>query len=176
MTFIDKKSSLDKTAPASMPESRKLADIIRAETCLVLPRDATVREATELMCRYHCGAVGVAGDDEQVIGIVTDRDILKKVISRNRDPRRVKVSDIMIPDPETIDVSSDANAALDMVANSNSRYLPVVENDRLVAILDVRDLYEEVRRILAQEIDQRDMLLSFVFHEPYGGYPHCKHL
>lgn len=178
MTYIHKQinpGAAKKAVACDNPTSKKLSEIIRTNSCLVLPAEATIREATELMCRYNCGAVGVVDAGEQIIGIVTDRDILKKVISRNRNPRKVMVAEIMERAPETIDINSDANMALDIVANGTSRYLPVVKDNRLAAILDVRDLYEEVRRVMAQEIDQRDMLLSYVFHEPYGGYPHCRH-
>ena len=80
----------------------------------------------------------------------------------------------MINNPECIDHASDANAALDIVATRGYRYLPVLKEGRMIAILDVRDLYEEVRRIMTQALDQKDLLLSYVFHEPYGGYPHFR--
>lgn len=149
-------------------DSKTLARVVRRDSLLVLPPGATVHEAAQLMCKYGCGAVGVVDGSEKLLGLVTDGDILRKVVTLGRDPHGVAVEQVMTTEIDTIDLSCDANDALGVVSRSGHRYLPVMEDGRLAGILDVRDLYEEVRRVMDRSLAQKDALLHYMFHEPYG--------
>lgn len=153
----------------SLEKSKTLGRVIRDASLLTLPPDASVREATALMSKHHCGAVGVVDENQNLIGILADRDIIRNVVCSGKNPDETDVGSVMTGDPETIDFSCDANDALEVISRLGYRYLPVLKDGKMAGILDVRDLYEEVRRLMRQALEHKDMLLNYVFHEAYGA-------
>jgi len=106
---------------------------------IVAKPEATIREAAQIMSQFRIGCLLVMKDDK-VVGIVTESDIIGKVVAANKDPERVRLEDIMsrniistTPD-ETIE-----DAAEKMVENKIKR-LPVLEEGRLVGIITATDL------------------------------------
>jgi CBS domain-containing protein len=86
--------------------------------------DATVKEAAELMGELDVGALP-AGGEERVEGIVTDRDILYRVVARGLDPTRVRVRDILSRPVIACGEDDSVTAAMDMMAANHIRRMPV---------------------------------------------------
>jgi CBS domain-containing protein len=69
-----------------------------------------------------------------------------------RDPATTLVSEVMTPDPITIAPETTVQRALDIMAEKGFRHLPVVEEDRIVAIVSIRDLYRSVKDQMETDI------------------------
>jgi CBS domain-containing protein len=100
---------------------------------------ASVQEAATLMGEIEVGALPV-GSAAELAGIVTDRDILYRLVARGRDPAAVTVGEIMSRPVVTCRPDEPIEAALDRMAANHLRRLPVMANDAVVGWLTLADI------------------------------------
>jgi len=99
---------------------------------------ASVREAAELMKKKGIGNCIVV--DEKPIGIITESDILKKVVAENKKASKVLVEEIMVTPIIVIDPYVDIEEAMKTMSKCNIRRLPVVEDGNLIGIITIKDI------------------------------------
>jgi CBS domain-containing protein len=95
---------------------------------LTSPPEATVFDAVSAMSERNYGCVIVIDPDESVIGVVTERDIMNKLVGRGLDPKATKLSDIMTRDPRLARETDDMMDWLRIMSNERFRRLPVVDD------------------------------------------------
>lgn len=101
--------------------------------------EESVADAARHMWEHQTGSLLVTTEAGGLVGIITERDILKAVAS-GMDLTATSVRDIMAPDPVTISASSSLREAAKLMTEHWIRHLPVVEKERLVGIVSQRDL------------------------------------
>ncbi len=120
--------------------------------------DATVLEAARRMVTEDVGSLPVVREEE-VVGMVTDRDLVLHVLAKDLDPHLVAVSEICTDTPITIGPEDELDVALQRMAKDQVRRLPVVEGGRLVGILAQADVartaHPESTGRLVEEISER---------------------
>jgi len=99
----------------------------------------TAVEAAKVMASEDVGSVPVV-KDSRLVGLVTDRDLVVRVLAEGRDPNSTTVGEIASSDLETVSPDDDLDAALRKMASSKVRRLPVVEGDQLVGIVAQADV------------------------------------
>jgi CBS domain-containing protein len=102
---------------------------------------ATAAEAAERMKSENVGTVLVL-DSGLVRGLVTDRQIVTKVVALGRDPAKVSVTEFMTKNPITVDQDSEIYEAAKIMGEQGYRRIPVVENGKPVGIISTADLAE----------------------------------
>ncbi len=121
------------------------------------PPSATVVEVARVMKQEDVGSVPVVEGD-RLVGMVTDRDIVIRVIADGKDVESTTVSDIVSSDVVTVDPDTSIDQALDLMSENQVRRLPVVEDGRLVGIVAVADVAraadEEKTGEVVQDISQ----------------------
>jgi CBS domain-containing protein len=100
---------------------------------------ASVVEAAQLMREQHIGSLPIT-DDEQLVGMITDRDIATRVVAQAVDHTKTSVGDVSSRDLITVEPDRDLDEALQLMARHQVRRLPVVENGRLVGIVAQADI------------------------------------
>lgn len=100
---------------------------------------ATVVDAAKVMASEDVGSVPVVKDG-RLAGVVTDRDIVVRVLAEGRDPTSTTVGEVASSDLETVSPDDDLNTALRKMASSKVRRLPVVDGDELVGIVAQADV------------------------------------
>jgi CBS domain-containing protein len=108
-----------------------------AEVISVEPT-STVAEAATLMGQRHAGSALVMNGD-RLEGIFTERDVLR-ALAADFDSGHHPVSHWMTADPATIGPDASAGAALDQMLGAGYRHLPVVEEERVIGVVSIRDL------------------------------------
>jgi CBS domain-containing protein len=101
--------------------------------------NATVAEAAKVMAQEDVGPVPIV-EDGRLVGIVTDRDIVVRVVAEGRDPNTTTVREIASTELVTVSPDDDLDEALSLLAERQVRRLPVVEGDRLVGIVAQADI------------------------------------
>jgi CBS domain-containing protein len=120
----------------SMLEGRRL---------IVLSPGQTVREAAGVLTAHGIGAAPVVAG-ERLVGVFTERDILRRVVAAGRDADAATVGDVMTADPRTIDAATSLVSAFAIMVEGRFRHLPVVDGSgRAVAMLSMRDIPVEHR-------------------------------
>jgi CBS domain-containing protein len=123
-------------------------DIMTKQIVCCVPED-NVEHAATLMRTEDVGPIPVveSHDSMKLIGIVTDRDLVMKVIAEGRDAKSTFVKDAMTPHPVTCRSDEDVDKALTLMAERKVRRIPVVdENDRLVGIIAQADIATRVSK------------------------------
>ena len=102
----------------------------------------TAMEAAEMMRREDVGLVPVASDDgRKLIGVLTDRDIVVKVVAEGRDLRSTAVTDVMSTDVVTCLPQESVEAVMELMATRQVRRIPIVDRDgALVGIVAQADV------------------------------------
>ncbi|HLB01885.1 MAG TPA: CBS domain-containing protein [Nitrospiria bacterium] len=125
----------------------QLRDIMKRDVISVFP-DSTITEAARMMEEHNIGCVLVVKDG-QAKGILTDRDIVLKVIARGSDPTLTKTADVMQPHVISASPDTDILDASRLMTLHHVRRLPIQEAGQLLGIVSVMDL----ARVIQEEVD-----------------------
>jgi CBS domain-containing protein len=101
-----------------------------------------VVEAAQLMQNHRVGCLVVTDVQEKMVGILSERDILKWVANASPTSFRQKVEDIMTRNVVSVSPKTPACDSRQIMLQNNIRHLPIVENDRAVGVLSIRDVME----------------------------------
>ena len=122
---------------------------------------ATVLEVIELLKEYNLGAVVVSPDGREVSGIVTERDIVRRLLE-GTDFLNGPVSAIMTTDVQTCTAQDSVQSLMTIMTERRIRHLPVVDdNGRMTGIVSIGDA---VKSHITQIEFERDQLSSYVSH------------
>lgn len=102
--------------------------------------DSTVLEAAEKMARLDVGALPICGPDHKLKGMLTDRDIVTKVLAAGKDPAQCKAGELAQGEAVTIGADDDAQEILHTMAQHKVRRLPVIDGHDLVGIVAQADV------------------------------------
>ncbi|AGI68358.1 hypothetical protein OAN307_c27830 [Octadecabacter antarcticus 307] len=91
--------------------------------------DTSIFDAVTSMSEKNFGAVIVVDPDKKVLGVVTERDVMNKLVALELDARKTAVSDIMTKDPRVASESDDMLDWLRIMSNERFRRLPVVDDN-----------------------------------------------
>lgn len=116
----------------------KVREVMTTNVVTAMP-ETTLEEIAMMMKTEDTGAIPVV-DEGELIGIVTDRDIVVRCVAEGRDPSEVSAEDIITEDVEVVDRDTDAAEALEIMGRRQIRRLPVVENGELVGMVSLGDL------------------------------------
>jgi CBS domain-containing protein len=132
-----------------------------------LGENTLAREAAVAMMEMNVAAVAVTGEDERLVGIVTERDLTRRVMASRRDPDTVVLAEIMTADPQTLRPGDNAMDALTIMRDGHYRHLPVVDDDRFaVAMISIRHIYAAVKLELEEDVRLRE---QYIAGESYGA-------
>jgi CBS domain-containing protein len=132
----------------------RVADVMRAEPPVVSPED-TVQRAVQLMREADLGGLPVR-DGDQLMGMVTDRDIALRVVTEARDPRQTRVRDVMTPDVPFVFEDDKVEHVAEDMAGRRLRRLPVLNHEkRLVGVISLADLVRRDHNVLADNASDR---------------------
>jgi len=118
--------------------SLKVKDLM-VENVITIEAEIPVRDAVKLMNRHEIGSLVVV-KDKKPIGIVTERDMLKRVLSTTRDPRALEVCEIMSKPLVVMEPEMNIGDAVKLMFEHKIKKLPVVKKEHLVGIISLTDV------------------------------------
>jgi CBS domain-containing protein len=122
--------------------SLKVEDIM-AKTVITVDAEATVREAVAIMDEHEIGCLVIV-QDETPVGIVTERDMLKRVLLKTKDTSITKVSEIMSTPLVLGEPQMNVQEAVRLMLEKKIKKLPIMQNSHLVGLLTLTDLARSV--------------------------------
>lgn len=99
----------------------------------------SLEECSKIMANDHVGSLLIK-EDNVLKGIVTEQDIVRKAVAVGLDPRKTSVFTIMVKELTTITTEKDIYDALVLMKKLNIRQLPVMENEKMVGLLTLKDI------------------------------------
>jgi signal-transduction protein with cAMP-binding, CBS, and nucleotidyltransferase domain len=116
--------------------------------------DSTVFDAISRMVELNIGSLLVVDEDGDLVGIMTERDYLRKVALLGRTSRTTPVSEIMTSGVLTVSRWSEVDDCLTLMTQRRIRHLPVIERGRTIGVVSVGDLVKQKLNIQRFEIEQ----------------------
>lgn len=121
--------------------------------------DLSVFDAIKLMADRLVGSLLVM-NDEELRGIVTERDYARKVIIKGRSSETTTVSEIMSTEVLTTSSSQTVNQCMELMTERRIRHLPVVEDNRVIGMISIGDLVQAIIADQQEEIEQLESYIS----------------
>jgi CBS domain-containing protein len=139
----------------------RISDVIRAKgnAVVTVQPDMDVRALLAVLAEHRIGAVVVSSDGTRVDGIVSERDIVRALADRGAAVISEPVSAIMTTEVQTCTPESPVVELMSVMTHGRFRHVPVVVDDRLVAIVSIGDIVKN--RVGELEIE-RDSLTSYI--------------
>lgn len=105
----------------------------------------TVFEALELMCERNVGALLVMDDQQQFVGIFTERDYARKVVLRGKASKKTMIREIMTSNPVTVSCDTSIDDCMAFMTDKFIRHLPVLDDQqKLVGIISIGDVVKYI--------------------------------
>lgn len=120
------------------PVSLKIDDVMIKEV-ITINENSTVKEAAEVMNKFEIGCL-ITVKKGKAMGIVTERDLLKRVVANSKDAKKTMVKDIMTSPLVVVEPSMDLEEAVKLMFQMKIKKLPVVEGKRLVGLVSLTDI------------------------------------
>jgi len=121
-----------------MKTGYSVADAMTKKPVAVSPNDG-LEKISQIMAKEHVSSLPVKTNGN-LLGIITEQDIVRNVVAKGIDPYSKKVSDIMAKDLVTIEPNKDIYEALIIMRDKNFRHLPVMDGDKMVGFLTIKDI------------------------------------
>ncbi len=135
---------------------KTVGEIVRGRSLLHVQAKSTVFEAIEFMSEKRIGAVPVLRD-RALVGVFSERDLMTRVVVPGRDPRKTTIAEVMTQDLVVAQASDVHEHAVAKMAQRGCRHLPVIEGEKLLGFLSLRDL-------LQVEIEEQAESLAMMEH------------
>ncbi|WP_327117185.1 CBS domain-containing protein [Nocardia sp. NBC_01730] len=114
-------------------------EIMSVDVQCVRSSDSVVA-AAQRMAELNVGALPICGEDDRLKGMLTDRDIVLKVVAERKDPLGVDAGELAEGVPVTVDATDDVRKVMSVMSQYQVRRVPVLENHRLVGIIAQADV------------------------------------
>ncbi len=134
----------------------------RSPVVHVLAPDQNVASAIEIMARHQVGVIAVCEADE-LIGIFSERDLLRRVVAKAKAPEKTLLREVMTPQPVTAAPDEERQSAIRKMQAVGCRHLPIVVNGIIIDMLSMRDL-------LAMEVEEQAQEIEALREYIHGSY------
>jgi len=131
----------------------------------IRPSD-TVKNAAQIMNENRIGSLVVVSGTGEVVGIITERDILTDIVAESKNAEDVKIEEIMTKNIITISPEKSLEDAADVMTENKIKKLPVVENGKLIGIITATDLISYENKL----IEKISTILTVAPMKNIGGY------
>ncbi len=128
--------------------TNKTAKDLMVEGLVTARGDEFIDEVVKKMSDRNIGSIVIVNEDLKVLGIFTERDVLKKVVATNMTTSSVLVSEVMTKSPETLPVDATLYEILSLMYMKNIRHVPIVVDNKLVGMISLKDASAVFRDIL----------------------------
>jgi CBS domain-containing protein len=136
-----------------------IKDVIRDREPYSMKASASVMEAAEFMAGRRIGAVCVLDEDGKLMGVFSERDLLKRVVVPRLDAANMQLGEVTSPLRAVIRCDETPHQALERMEQIGSRHLPVIDGDKWVGMLSMRDL---LRVELSEQGDELKLLHEYI--------------
>ena len=125
--------------------AKKARDIM-SDDCTCVGENDSVLDAAKQLAKLDVGALPICGEDDRLKGMLTDRDIVVKVLAEGKDPASTKAGELGTGDGTVVTIGADdsVDEALATMSKNQVRRLPVIDGKKLVGIVSQADIARNI--------------------------------
>jgi CBS domain-containing protein len=127
---------------------------------LTIPDTASVSDAAKIMSTQHVGCLLVVNSQSELVGILSERDVLRDVVAKAADPMSLSVSDIMKTGVVTCTMDTTITQAQKLMARHRIRHLPILEGDDPIGMVSSRDVHAHKLAVTEALAEQQSRVLN----------------
>ena len=146
-------------------DTKIVPGVVKEQSIATLNPADSVMDAVTMMSDRKIGAVIIVDNNAKLAGIFTERDLVNRVVAKGLDAATMPLSKVMTADPDTLGPDDTAMNALDLMSARRYRHLPVVDGDKVIGMVSIRDLFNVVKKQLEEDLRERE---KFIFGSDYG--------
>jgi CBS domain-containing protein len=143
----------------------RLKNLIERQKLVTGLPSATVFETVRIMTEGEVGAIPIIEDDV-LVGVLSERDLLRRVVAAERDPKQTFISEVMTREVVTATLEDHVDTCLEKMKRAGCRHLPVETDGRVIAMIAMRDL---LRDELEEQTDEIRFLRAYLHQNPLRG-------
>ena len=128
--------------------------------------EASLMDALSSMLEHNIGSLVVLDATGKLVGIISERDMLRAVHGHSQDWAAIKVSAVMTTRVLTTKAKDKVNKAMDLMTSNRIRHLPVLDEERLVGVLSIGDI---IKANLTETAYQNELLKNYIKNWPQQG-------
>ena len=146
-----------------------IVEEVMTKNVVTIDCNKSVYEACKIYSTHHVGSL-VVMEKDIIVGIVTERDTIERVILQNKNPKKTKVRDIMTSNIKTVHALAPLNKAAKIMKENKIKKLPVILNNEIVGIITETDLtrtidaysgaFEELTRFYVESKDSIEKIID----------------
>ena len=121
---------------------KSLKEILISQTILTVKSGTSIYDVTCYMAKHNIGLVPVLGDDGKLLGVFSERDLVRRVIAKGLDLNNSNVDDVMTKDLLVADINQTHEQCLKKMKEKGTRHILIVDQEKLAGILSIKDLLE----------------------------------
>jgi len=140
----------------------RICDLIKDQNTFQAELGHTVLETVRTMVEHNIGAVPVLHNGK-LVGIFSERDLMKRVVAESRDPRSTCMAEVMTDDPLTVSMNEDLEDCMALMRRHSFRHLPVCHEGQLVGMVSLRDI---LLHDLSEKDDEVRMMRAYIHSMP----------
>ncbi len=144
---------------------KQLLQLKRDESTYSVSPQASVYDALKLMAEKNVGAVMVVDENNQMIGIFTERDYARKIVLKGKTSLETPIYEIMTSEMITVNPEQTLEECMNLMTKWHIRHLPIMENGRLSGMVSMRDVVEV---LLSTKEGTIASLENYILGEGYG--------
>jgi CBS domain-containing protein len=120
----------------------KTARDVMSDDCTCIGENDSVLDAAKQLKELNVGSMPICGEDDRLKGMLTDRDIVVKVLAEGKDPSSVNAGELGVGDGKTVTIGADdpIDEALRTMIDNKVRRLPVIDGHQMIGIISQADI------------------------------------
>lgn len=141
-----------------------LGELVKNRPILFASKGQSVMDVVQYMAKNNIGAVPVL-DGDRLVGIFSERDLMIRCVAKEIDINNTKIDDVMSKYVIIMEAGDTYEECLGIMKQKSIRHMPVIDGDKLLGVVSLRDLMQ----IDVEEKEQKiDILHSYIHYNPKG--------
>lgn len=120
-----------------------------------------VFDVAKYMDLHNIGAVPVLDSENKLKGMFSERDLVRRCISKEVDLKKTKIDDVMTTQVYVIDITDTPEYCMQIMKQQNIRHMPVIEEHRLVGLISMRDLLLHDMKLKEEKIEMLNTYIQY---------------
>jgi CBS domain-containing protein len=140
---------------------KTLKDLLKGDRIHYVNKGTPVMDVVRFMDMHNVGAVPVLDEEKRLVGIFSERDLMRRVIVHEMNLFDTLVDDVMTKEVIVIDAHDSPQQALQVMKQKNFRHLPIIEDKTLLGILSIKDLMLHDSEEKTEQIKQLNTYIQY---------------